>query len=123
MTYEQSLQNIEKLKSLVLPINGQTVFFNFSSDTDFQVTFFDNRFDESLVEMCREYVSVDRPIGEIYENENGQETLYYADSIVDYEYNFVTASVRYSNSYLGFRYCPIQSALEMAKLFRQLKNM
>lgn len=123
MTYEQSLKNIEVLKSLVWPWDIDYIFFDFKTESEFEFIFFDKENSQKIEEYLPIKYRAKLPVAHIHENKLGQEELYYEDNFFRYRSNLVTHEI-YMHDILGqFKHCPIQMKLEMAALARKLENM
>lgn len=123
MTYEQSLKNIEILKNLVWPWDVDYIFFDFKTETEFEIIYFDKKNSHKIEKHLPIKWRAKLPISHIHENEQGQEILYYVDDIVTYEYNLTTDNIVMIYISEEFRHCPMQMKLEMAALARKLENM
>ncbi|MEK6627678.1 MAG: hypothetical protein AABY53_03555 [Bdellovibrionota bacterium] len=123
MTYEQSLKNIEILKSLVWPWDIDYVFFDFKTESEFEIIFFDKENSDKIEEYLPLKWNAKLPLAHIHENKRGQEILYYVDKIVTYEYNLTTDNMIMLYISGQLRYCPAQMKLEIAALVRKLENM
>lgn len=123
MTYEQSLKNIEVLKNLAWPWDTDYVFFDFKTDSEFEVIFFDKENSEKIEEYLITKHRAELPVAHIHENEQGQEILYYEDNFFRFRTNLVTDEI-YEHDFTGyFKHCPLQMKLEIAALVRKLENM
>lgn len=87
MTYEQSLSNFNKLKSLLSPYNCEHIFFNYSDDKNFTVEFYEFSNIEFIQNMLQEKLINNLPYARILFLENGLEELYYIDKFVDISFN------------------------------------
>lgn len=123
MTYKQSLKNIEILKNLVWPWDTEYIFFNFKTEAEFEVLFFDKENSHKIEEYLPLKWNAKLPLAHIHENKIGQEILLYVDNTVTYKHN-LTTDIIIMNDILGqFKSCRAQMKLEMAALARKLKNM
>lgn len=123
MTYEQSLKNIEALKSLVWPWNVDYIFFDFKTKSEFKIIFLDKDRSHKIEECLPIKWRAKLPLGHIHENKYGQDMLYYVDEVVTYEYNLTTNNIKMSYICGPFKSCPAQIKLEIGALARKLKNM
>lgn len=123
MTYEQSLKNIDVLKNLIWPWNIDYVFFDYKTESEFEVIFFDKENSHKIEEYLPVKWSAKLPIAHIHENKCGQEELYYVDNAIHYRINLVTLEIYMHDIEGQFKRCPLQIKLEMAALARKLKNM
>lgn len=123
MTYEQSLKNIENIRSLVWPWDIDYIFFNFKTETEFEVIFLDKENSHKIEEYLVVKSCAQLPIAHIHENEQGQEELYYVDNSVHYRINLVTQEIHLNDLEGQFKCCPLQMKLEIAALVRKLENM
>ena len=123
MTYEQSLKNIENLKSLVWPWDIDYIFFDFKTEAEFEIIFLDKESSHKIEEYLPIKWKAKLPLAHIHENEQGQEILYYVDDRVICDYNLTTDNIAMIYISGEFRHCPIQMKLEMAALARKLENM
>src|SRR3989344_2871097 len=105
MTYEQSLKNIENLKSLVWPWDIDYIFFDFKTETEFEIIFFDKENSHKIEEHLVVKSCAQLPVAHIHENEQGQEILYYEDNFFRFRASLVTGEI-YEHGYIGnFKHC------------------
>lgn len=123
MTYEQSLKNINILKNLVWPWDIEYIFFDFKTEANFEIIFFDKESSCKIEDYLPVKWNAKLPLGHIHENEYGQEILLYVDNLVTYKYNLTTDNIIMLYISGQFRSCPVQMKLEMAALARKLENM
>ncbi|MEK6629060.1 MAG: hypothetical protein AABY53_10580 [Bdellovibrionota bacterium] len=123
MNYEQNLKNIEILKDLIWPLDTDYIFFNFKTESEFEIIFFDKKNLDKIEVFLPIKFKAKLPIAHIHENKQGQQLLYYAVNTFIYEYNLTTNNITMSYIRGQFRSCPAQMELEMAALIRKLENM
>ncbi|MEK6628368.1 MAG: hypothetical protein AABY53_07060 [Bdellovibrionota bacterium] len=123
MTYEQSIKNIEILKNLVWPWDVDYIFFDFKTETEFEVIFLDTENSNKIEEYLPIKYRAKLPIAHIHENDLGHEVLYYVDDSFLYQINLVTNEINMHDVLGQFRHCPTQVKLEMAALARKLENL
>ncbi|MEK6628509.1 MAG: hypothetical protein AABY53_07775 [Bdellovibrionota bacterium] len=123
MTYEQSLKNIEVIKNLISPWSIDYIFFDFKTETEFEVVFFDKENSDKIEELIPVKLRAKLPIAHLHENKLGQVILHYIAKPLIYEYNLTTNSVVMNYISGQSRSCPAQMKLDMALLFHKLKNM
>lgn len=125
MAYEQSLENIEVLKNLILPTENHQVFFDFFNDNEFKMIFF-NRFElENIIgDLMTTKFRSKLPLARIIFNELDHEILYYEDTFLRYKYDLTARKILTHDSKETFRnHSPAELAAEMKKLLFRLKNM
>lgn len=86
MELETSLANIDKLKNFIMPFNCPHIYFEFNSDTEFTVQFFDDdstAFIGSIMNLSQKQL---RPYARILLR-NNLEIFYYYDSNIYYEFD------------------------------------
>ncbi|MEK6628141.1 MAG: hypothetical protein AABY53_05905 [Bdellovibrionota bacterium] len=123
MTYKQSLKNIEILKNLLWPWDTDYIFFDFKTESEFKIIFFDKKNSNKIEKYLPIKHRAKLPVAHVHENEQGQEELYYEDNFFRFRFNLATEEIRMHDILGQFRNCPIQIKLEMAALERKLKNM
>lgn len=123
MAYEQSLKNIEILKNLVWPWDVDYIFFDFKTETEFEIIFFDKENSSKIEDYLVAKHHAELPVAHIHENKQGQEELYYEDKAFRFRANLVSQEI-YEHNIIGyFKSCPLQMKLEIAALVRKLENM
>lgn len=123
MTYEQSLKNIEVLKNLVWPLGSAYIFFDFHTETEFKVIFFNKKAVPKLGARWAAKWRAKLPIAYIHKNQLDQEILHYADEAITYEYNLSMQNILLSYVLGQLSPCRTQIKLEIAALVQKLKNM
>ncbi len=123
MTYKQSLKNIDTLKGLVWPWDVDYIFFDFKTEAEFEIIFFDKENSDKIEEYLLIKARAQLPLAHIHESKQGQEILYYVDHIVTYEYNLTTDCIVMIYISGQFKSSSAQIKLEMAALVRKLKYM
>lgn len=123
MIYEQSLKNIEILKNLVWPWNIDYIFFDFETETEFKIIFYDKKNSDEIEKYLPVKHRAQLPVAHVHENAQGQEELYYEDNFFRFHFNLATQEIHMHDILRQIRNCPIQIKLEMAALERKLKNM
>lgn len=124
MTYKQSLENIEKLKNLVVPLDTHQVFFDFFDKSEFKIMFFKRIESTNIIsELMTTKFRAKLPIARIQINSD-HEMFYYEDDLIRYEYNLTTQEVIMNDQKKGFKNrSSAELVIEMNKLLFKLKNM
>ena len=124
MTYEQSLENVEILKNLALPLDAYHIFFDFENNTEFKMLFFDGSESKDYIsDLMRSKFKNKLPIARIQIHLD-HEMFYYEDCHIRYNFDFTTQEVTMNDSKISFRNSsPAEIAIEMNKLLLKLKNM
>lgn len=85
MTYEQSWQNIRKLLALIRPVDGSTLYFKFTGETAFELSYeeidFAEQDDKNL------------PFATMYYNKNGEDVLTYDDTNAHWSFSMTTGRI------------------------------
>lgn len=125
MTYEQSLKNIEALKSLILPLETHQVFFDFLNCSEFEMIFFKRNESKDIIsDLMTSKFRAELPLARILFDKSDFEIFYYEDNMIRYELNLTTQELLLHNSKEKFRnYSPAELIIEMNKLLLKLKNM
>ena len=125
MAYEQSLENIEVLKNLILPVFTHQVFFNFANSSDFEMKFFNRIESDNIIgDIMTTKFRLKLPLARIQYGPLEHEFFYYEDCNIRYEYNLTTQEILMHDSKESFRnYSAAELTIEMNKLLLKLKNM
>lgn len=125
MIYTQSLENIEKIKNLILPLDAHQIFFDFPNNSEFKILFFDNLDSENILEeLIRTKFRARLPLAYIYYTNLDFVILDYEDPLTRFTYNFTTYETLVHDIKVGFKNkSSAQLAIEMQKLLLKLKNM
>ncbi|MEK6628900.1 MAG: hypothetical protein AABY53_09760 [Bdellovibrionota bacterium] len=124
MTYEQSLKNIETLKSLVMPLDAHQIFFDFGNFTEFKIILLKNSESEDIDDIVRDKFRSKLPLAKILITKAGYEILYYQDAFISYRFDFATNETLMHDSKESFRKkSATELALAIDKLLAKLKNM
>lgn len=116
MTYEQSWENIHKLLSLVRPIDGAVLAFEFSTNTDFKLLIREIDIPDYVQSVIRYQTSRDLPFAEMY-YKSGEDILAYDDINGHWSINMTTSRLVMFGSNEGY-------SLEKAqKQFQELARM
>lgn len=125
MAYEQSLENIEVLKNLILPMQTHQVFFDFSNNSEFEMKFF-NRIESANIigKLMTTKFRSKLPLARIQYGPLEHEFFYYEDCNIRYEYNLTTQEILMHDSKEPFKKkSSAELVIEMNKLLIKLKNM
>lgn len=127
MTYQQSLELIEKLKNIVWPYTKEWfVFLDFKAETEFEIRFIEVAQNPSMVKYILEKDKAGLPYVVIYMFDSDADDIpvfyYYDARAIHYRCNLITGEILMSDVEGQTRHCPIQMKLEMGRLIRQLKN-
>lgn len=79
MTYEQSLENIRILLSLVRPIDGRDLCFEYSTNFNFKILTKEIDIPDYVKNIIRQQTVTDLPFAQMYYEENGEDVLSYKD--------------------------------------------
>ena len=79
MTYEQSLENIRTLLSLVRPIDGRDLCFEYSTNFDFKILTKEIDVPDYVQSVVQHQTEVNLPFAEMFYNEFGEDILSYDD--------------------------------------------
>ena len=125
MLYAKSLENIEKIKNLILPLDAHQIFFDFSNNSEFKVLFFDNLDSENILEeLIRTKFQAELPLARIQYANLDFVFLSYEDPLTRYMYNLTTHQTIINDIKTGFKnQSTAQLVIEMNKLLLKLKNM
>lgn len=124
MTYQQSLENIAVLKNFIRIYDKDCIFFDYQSQTEFKILFFNQDSDVKKIEqMMFLKMNENMPVAHI--TFNGEiERLYYNDTNIHYEINSITSEVICNDSNHDFiKQHSEQIKLQMAQLLTKLKQM
>lgn len=117
MTYEQSLENIRILLSLVRPIDGGKLYFEFSSNFDFKILNKEIDIPDYVKNVIRHQTAESLPFAQMYYEANGEDVLSYKDTNGRWVINMRTMRLEQFGSKAEF-------SLEKAqKQFRELARM
>ena len=122
MTYEQKPKKYRSFEKSGLAVGIDYVFFNFKTETEFEVIFFDKENSNKIEEYLPVKHRAKLPVAHIHEKQ-GQEELYYEDNFFRFHFNLVTQEICMHDILGQFRHCPLLMKLEMAALARKLENM
>lgn len=124
MTYQQSLENIEAILNFIRMYDKTCIFFDYYSQTNFKILFFDQKEDvKKIEEMMSFKISQNRPFAHII-LEHEMERLFYYDENIDYKINLVTLEVIHNDSNHDFiKQDPMEIKLQAARLLAKLKQM
>ena len=90
MELEISLANIEKLKAFIMPLDCPCIYFNFISDTEFTIEFYDDVSDNFMSSLVQKSSIANLPHARIM-TQNSKEILVYFDENYHY-YEFDLSS-------------------------------
>lgn len=125
MTYQQSLENIKTLINFIRIYDKDSIFFDFSSESEFKIIFYDRETEfEKIRNLGAEKLANNLAAARIAIDENGHENFLYGDSNIDYECNLTTSEVindETTDDYI--QQCPAQIKLQVAQLLAKLKQM
>lgn len=125
MTYQQSLEMIERLKNTAWSCSTDWIlYFDFKSETEFEIIYFSINRDglAKLRKLMQKRSRESLPVAHIsFEKE--VPTLLYDDKNVSCTQNLLTSDFEYHDSGENVRYRRIHLQLDMAKLSWKLKNL
>ncbi len=123
MDHETSLANIEKLKNFIMPLDCPCIFFDFKSETEFTIQFYDdvsNKFMDSLVQKSS---IADLPHARIL-TQNSKEILVYFDENYHYYEFDLTSNKLIDICKRKYKNIDIESVRkEFSELFSMLKKI
>lgn len=102
MTYEQSLENIRILLSLVRPIDGRRICFEFSTNFNFKILTKEIDIPDYVQSVIRHKSAVDLPFAQMYYEETGEDVLSYGDINGHWVINMATLRLQKFGSKEGF---------------------
>lgn len=117
MTYEQSWKNIYNLLSLVRPIDGQHLSFEYISNFNFNILTEEGNDPEYIKNIIRHHIAEDLPFAQMYYNENGEDILSYTDMNGHWLINMTTYHLNKFGSKEGYSFEKAQ------KQFQELTRM
>lgn len=117
MTYEQSWENIYLLLSLVRPIDGGDLCFEFSTNFDFKILTKEIDIPDYVKSVIRHQTEVNLPFAQMFYNEHGEDILDYSDVNGDWLISMATCRILAFGSKEGF------SIEKAQKQFQELARM
>ncbi len=122
MDYEASLKNIERLKNFIMPYDCQCIYFNFTSETEFSIQFFDNVSNNFMDSLTYESFAKKLPYVRIL-TKGTQEIFYYSDDNIHYKYDLIQNKVLDSYRYTITAADMPKIQEEFIQLFNMLKKI
>lgn len=117
MTFEQSWQNISQLLSLVRPVDGLYLSFEFSAHNAFKILIKEIEIPDYVKSVIRYQTAKGLPFAEMFYDENGEDILSYDDVNGHWVINMTTHRINQFSSYESL-------SLEKAqKQFQELARM
>lgn len=117
MTYKQSLKNIRLLLSLVRPVDGHDLCFEFSTNFDFKILTKEIDIPDYVKNVIRHQTAKDLPFAEMFYNEKGEDLLSYDDINGHWLINMTTFRTEKFGIKVGFFVEKVQ------KQFQELARM
>lgn len=87
MDYQQSFDNLNRLKNSIRLWTDCQIFFFFTSEADFEIYIYEKELTDEQQAKVDENLYSTKPYGLMMFEESGQETLYYKDDMIDIHYD------------------------------------
>lgn len=112
MTYEQSWENIHTLLSLVRPIDGCDVCFEFATNTEFKILIKEIDIPDYVKSVIRYQTAEGLPFAEMYYDEYGEDVLSYNDINGHWLINMTTYRIEQFGSREGYSFKKAQEQFQ-----------
>ncbi len=123
MDSETSLVNIEKLKNFIMPLDCPHIYFDFNSDTEFTVQFFDDVSTNFMESLVRKNSIANLPHGQILIQNSKTIFFYFDENYHCYEFD-LTSNKLLTVCEVKFKNVDMESVRkEFRELFSMLKKI